>query len=198
MSKNFTFLGFNRNEIIASTLILAFVGLATYFNMQVSVRRGRDIQRKNDIRAIHDGLYGYFVDESSFPPSFEGKIVACFGGVDENEVPQAVPCNWHDDPLPNIFKDQVYINNLPTDPLHNSGSRYYYISNGRTFQIYAALEGTDEAEYDPVIVKRNIMCGNRVCNFGRAFNQTPLDKSIEEYENELIQLQKIRDEQSAK
>jgi len=35
------------------------------------------------------------------------------------------------------------------------------------------------------IVKRNISCGVKVCNYGRSYSTTPLDKSLEEYENEI-------------
>lgn len=179
------FLGFKKVEIIVVSLTLVTIGVAIYLNLRISLRRERDFQRKSDIWAIHDALIAYMNDESSFPPSHQGKIVACFGGVDESEIPQRVPCEWHKDPLPNIFKDKIYLENLPTDPHHNQGARYYYISNGRYFQLYAALEGQDEDEYNKAIVARNIMCGVRRCNYGKGFGETPLDKSIEEYENEL-------------
>lgn len=190
-------LGFTKKELIFVAIVLGVISTVTYGNMQISLRRGRDIQRKNDMRTIHDALIEYQKSHSSFPPSKDGKIVACYGGVDSQGVPQAVPCDWQFDPLPDIFSGTNYLEHLPTDPLHNQGSRYYYISNGRYFQIYGALEGADEAEYDPAIVARNIMCGNRVCNFGRGFNGTPLDKSIEEYENEMRQEQKLREENAA-
>lgn len=179
------FLGFSKQELMAVTAILTVIGIATSANLSVALRRERDSQRKSDLWAIYDGLVSYQTATASFPQSFEGKIVACFGGVDELGIPQAVACDWHRDALKNIFTGDVYMENLPTDPHHNEGARYYYISNGRYFQIYAALEGSDEDEYNESIVARNIMCGNRVCNFGRGFMQTPLDKSIEEYENEL-------------
>ncbi|OGM33065.1 hypothetical protein A2803_03025 [Candidatus Woesebacteria bacterium RIFCSPHIGHO2_01_FULL_44_21] len=185
-----TILGFTRKEIAAVTIILAVIAMATAANLAVALRRERDSQRKSDLWTIYDGLVRYQIDTASFPPSFEGKLVACYGGVDERGVPQAVPCDWHSDGITNIFTNAVYLANLPTDPLHNEGSRYYYISNGRYFQIYAALEGTDEDEYMPEVVSRNIMCGNRLCNFGRGFMDTPLDKSIEEYENEIRARQK--------
>lgn len=192
-----TIFGFTKRELLSVVAILGVIMTITYSNLQLSLRRSRDIQRGQDLWRIHDALVKYHKDQSSFPPSHEGKIVACFGGVDENDVPQAVPCDWHQDPLPNIFTGETYLEHLPTDPKHNEGARYYYISNGRYFQIYGALEGEDEDEYNPSVVARNIMCGNEVCNFGRAFGQTPLDKSIEEYENELRAIQKLKDEQTA-
>ncbi len=182
--------GFNKSELIATTTILALVFLAIVLNLRVSLRRERDFQRKGDLQSIISALVEFQIVTASFPPSFEGKIVACFGGVDERGIPQAIPCEWHKDGLTNIFTGEVFLERLPTDPQHNQGARYYYISNGRYFQLYVALEGSDEAEYDASIVARNIMCGTRVCNYGRGFQETPLDKSIEEYENELRQEKK--------
>lgn len=193
-----TIFGFKKIELLVVFLILLSIGTVTFRNLQVSLRRSRDIQRREDLWRIHDALVAFHKDELSFPPSQDGKIVACHGGVDANNVPQRRACDWHVDTLPNIFSGAVYLEHMPTDPKHNDGGRYYYISNGRYFQVYGALEGVDEDEYDPDVVARNIMCGNRVCNFGRGFSGTPLDKSIEEYENELRELQKIRDEQAAK
>jgi hypothetical protein len=47
------------------------------------------------------------------------------------------------------------------------------------------LEGEEEAEYRQDLVEYGLMCGERVCNFGKSSGSTPLDKSIQEYENEL-------------
>lgn len=192
-----TILGFKRTEIIVVAAILAIVGAATYANLTISMRRARDMQRRDDLWTIHDALIAYHEDFSEFPHSQDGAIIACAGGTDELGLPIPRACDWYRDGLPNILTGQTYLSNLPTDPQHNRGSRYYYISTGRYFQIYAALEGQDEDGYNEGIIARNIMCGNRICNFGRAFGQTPLDKSIEEYENELRELQKARDEESA-
>lgn len=184
-------LGFDKKESIWVVAVLLVLSTAIYFNLQVSLRRGRDIQRKNDMETLEKALLAYFTDTSSFPPSFEGKMVACFKGYDENNVPQAAPCDWFRDPFPNIFSGATYLSNIPTDPNHNDGARYYYISNGRYFQLYTALEGKDEDEYTEAIARKNIMCGNVVCNYGRSSFGAPLDKSIEEYENELREQGKI-------
>ena len=179
-------LGFKKNELRVVVVIFLLLFAATGLNLQVSFRKSRDERRKGDLRAIYDALVYYHNDFSSFPASSEGRIVACLAGYDENGIAQRKECEWGWEGLSNIFEEEphVYINTLPTDPYHNAGSRYLYLSNGRTFQLYASLEGKSEAEYDPAIVKRNLNCGNKICNYGLAFNDTPLDKSIEEYEND--------------
>ena len=179
-------LGFKKGELRAVVIIFILLFTAIFFNLQVSFRKSRDERRKGDIRAIYDALVYYHEDSSSFPASSEGRIVACLGGFDENNVPQRKECEWGWEGLTDIFAEESkeYIHTLPTDPYHNDGARYLYLSNGRTFQLYASLEGESEPEFDPAVVKRNLNCGNKICNYGLAFNDTPLDKSIEEYENE--------------
>lgn len=182
-------INFTRKELFIVCITLAGIVLATYLNLQVSLRRARDVQRKGDVRAIANALDAYQIDTASYPANDNGKIVACFGGVDENNIPQRVACSWREDSLRDIFYTDpnypAYLNTIPGDPHYKDGVEYVYLSNGRHFQIFAALEGADEPEYNPEIVARNIMCGTRVCNFGLANGQTPLEKSIEEYENEL-------------
>ncbi len=78
------------------------------------------------------------------------------------------------------------IKNLPKDPGTPSGYSYLYITDGKFFQLYASLEGkTDEAEFNPKIAALNLKCGNYICNFGKASGSTPLDKTLEVYENEI-------------
>ena len=74
---------------------------------------------------------------------------------------------------------------LQIEPQNKEGISYVYLSNRKRFQILASLEGDGEDEYDPRIEVRAINCGVRICNFGRSSGTTPLDRSIEKYENEL-------------
>ena len=174
-------------------IILAIVGFS-YPNMQVSLRRGRDMQRKNDIRAVSDSLVRYSADFGSFPLSQDGKMVACKGPETKKDkkgrITGLIPCEWGKDALADVFDpgSTPYIVALPLDPLSQKGFAYAYFSSGKTFQLYASLEGADEAEYDPKIVARGLTCGTKTCNFGLGYGATPLDKSIEEYENELLRL----------
>lgn len=172
-------LGFNRNEALGVWFIFLILGTVTLVNMRGALRKARDAQRKADIRSIHDALLEFQNERGSFPLAFQGKIVACDEKTDEKGVTIYEPCEWHFDGM------LSYLTRIPSDPYHGKGVRYHYISNGNRYQIYAALEGENEDEYDEKILKRNLDCGNRKCNFGRSYAETPLDISIEEYENEV-------------
>jgi hypothetical protein len=47
------------------------------------------------------------------------------------------------------------------------------------------LEDKNDSEYNFAIDRRGLRCGNFICNFGKSDGQTPLDKTLQEYENEL-------------
>lgn len=181
-------LGFTRNQLLTVFIILVGIVIATTINLKMAYMRSRNVTRKTDMRNIHSALTEYRNDYANFPASDQGKIVACFGGVDENEIPQRVICEWAKDPIPDIFdmneKGTDYMEKLPSDPKHIDGRRYLYLSNGRYFQVYAALEGSDPS-VDQGIIGRSLICGSEVCNFGLSSDNAPLEKSIEEYENEL-------------
>ena len=59
-----------------------------------------------------------------------------------------------------------YIDRLPRDQLQVSGRYYLYFSDTRNFQLFAALEKKNDAEYEENIYKRGLKCGSAICNFG--------------------------------
>lgn len=181
------FLGFKKTEFKATLLIFTVLVVATLVNLQTSLRRGRDSQRKADLGNIRDQLVAYHEDVGTFPlSSADGEIVACpTGETDKLGSPVLGPCKWFYDALKSPDGGKTYLTNIPTDPHHDQGARYRYMSNGKRFQIYGALEGTDEPEVRQEIISRSLLCGNLTCNFGTSYSNTPLDKSLEEYENEL-------------
>lgn len=198
--------GFNKGELITVSAILLFVIVAIVLNLQVSLRKGRDIQRKNDIRAINDAVSAFQNDFGALPLSdSQGRILACISDTNNPQVDQYgnvlyEPCEWGVDALADVFDPSYppYLKSLPDDPLHDSGRTYYYESNGSRFQIYGALEGTSEPEYDESILPRALKCGTVTCNFGRSNLDTPLDKSVEEYENELRERYKLEQQNGSR
>jgi len=180
-------LGFKKNELIALFVIFSVLLVAIFVNLKISFRKARDAQRKGDIRGIYDALLLYHEDFGVFPLAIDGMIAACEPVTfDTKGSPTFSACRWGWDELRDVFdKDYPKYMTLPSDPHHTYGVRYLYVSNGNHFQIYAALESAQEDEYKPEVVARNLNCGEEICNFGRSDGKTPLDKTLEEYENEL-------------
>ena len=187
MRRTFLF-GFSKDEAFGVVSILLVIFFATFINLQISLRRSRDSQRKSDIRDIYNALAKYQNDFGTFPLSKDGEIVACGGKTkDELGLPIFESCRWGWDSLVDTqdLNYPEYLTRIPADPYYLKGFNYYYISNGSKFQMYASLEGRDEAEFDSKIEKRNLSCGSKICNFGLASGKTPLNISIEEYENQI-------------
>lgn len=200
---------FSKSEIIGVSLIFLVVGTITLSGLVTSLRRARDAQRMNDIGAISDALDVFREEYGFLPESENGKIKACKGSnFDQvSEELKALPqfdrklffsglraCEWGVDRFADVADDtrKPYLSPLPRDPRSKSGRTYTYLSNTNRYQIFASLEGREEEDsYNPKVVTRNISCGDTICNVGKGFMNTPLDKSIEEYENELLQKNKV-------
>lgn len=181
----------SKDTRIVLVILLAIVA-ATLINLRVSFRKARDAQRKADIRSIYDALMKYQHEFGFFPASSEdGRIMACGGRLDEKGFPVFDPCQWYEDALQDVFDPSypAYLKVIPGDPRQGQGRSYYYLSNSKHFQIYASLESDSEDEYEPAVVNRNLPCGQYICNVGRSDGKTPLDKSLQEYENELLELE---------
>ena len=188
---------FTRSETIGLSVIFLILIIMSVPNFALSIKRSRDNTRKGDLGSLVAALAAYQRDFSSFPLSTpDGKIIACKRPEDKVEVDEKgnliinlIPCEWGSSGIFDFTDESAdpYVSPLPNDPQSRLGLTYFYISNGRRYQVYAHLESTDDDQYDEKIAARNLPCGNGVCNTGRAHSHTPLDKSIEEYENELYE-----------
>ncbi len=183
---------FSKSELKAVCIILLLIFSATLFNYQIAYRRGRDNQRKNDFGDLVRGIESYHETVGFYPPSSEdGKIRACSDRAlrpEEDPFKLFTACEWGKDELRDYSgkTGDTFIKTLPQDPYHKDGRIYFYISDGTYYQIYGALEGKDEDEFNPRVEARNIVCGKDLyCNYGRSSNKTPLDISLEEYKKSL-------------
>jgi len=189
---------FNKQEtFIVGLIILAIIGVSIP-NFATSIMRARDSQRKNDLGTLKNGLATFQNDLGSYPlSSSDGKILACDPVERTTSNKQTFieygPCDWGKDALADELAPTypAYIKPLAQDPKSREGAFYLYFSNGARFQVYAHLEVETDDEYDPKIVARRLACGDQICNFGKSSGDTPLEKSIEEYENELLEEQRL-------
>lgn len=189
---------FNKEELIAILFIFGILMIVSIPNFSLSIKRARDSSRKDDMGSLQAALDNYFADFGEYPKSTsDGRIIGCKapGSIVRRDAKgkllvDYVPCEWGKDSLVNPidYSRKPYISPIPNDPQKLQGMTYFYISNGLRYQLYGSLEDTSQNEYDKRIVARGISCGARRCNFGRASGNTPLDISIEEYEDELNKL----------
>lgn len=172
---------FTKPEILSLIVIFLILVGVSWPNFALSLRRARDQIRRDDIGNIQGAIDAYYSDYGIYPSStLDGKMVVCKNPV--NTKTDLVPCNWGQDSWINLTPgvSKVYMKVLPGDPDYKKGTSYVYFSDGSRYQLFAALEGTDEPGFDDKLVQRNVYCGNKVCNIGRA-NNVPMYISIEEY-----------------
>lgn len=158
---------FSKSETKVILFILFCLFAVTGYNISISLRRGRDSIRKNDISAIQKSIDTYYQKYRVFPLSTDkGEIIGCFSSEPVTDKETGKPtnvevCRWGESRFEN--------NNLmPRDPKYKDGASYKYLSlDGKTYEFYIALEGKDEDEYTPAIVSLNLNCGIKVCNYGR-------------------------------
>jgi hypothetical protein len=156
---------FSKSEIKSISLILLVLFSVTIYNMLISLRRGRDATRKNDIYAVEKALDTYYQKYRVYPlATGDGKIVGCFDEevkLDSAGKPiNPVVCDWG-------ISSFEEIKTMPRDPYAKKGTHYLYVSDGKSYKFYVALEGEDEAEYTPAILSQNLQCGSQICNYGR-------------------------------
>lgn len=196
---------FNKKELAGIILILLFIFGFSAYNFALSLRRARDVQRRNDLTALADALEVYFNDFDRYPiSSSDSKIVACLpqgwtfedmkkilgGQPVQNRAKmfaQMAPCEWGASSLADVSDNSrpIYLTVIPQDPRALQGASYRYLSTGQHFQLLASFEGKDNPEYSQKILARKILCGTKICNFGKASHGTPLDVLLEEYEKGL-------------
>lgn len=163
---------FTKNELISILWIFLFLLVISVPNFNLSIKRARDSQRRDALGKITDFLKDFHDRNSGYPlATDDGRIIGC----NEQTIDEIVtysPCEWDKD--------------FPPDPQKEKGITFRYSSNGSLYQILGYLEVTDAgSEYQKVIANRKIMCGSKICNTGRASFRTPLDISVEEYQNKL-------------
>lgn len=169
---------FTKSEAISLIVIFTILILIAVPNFGVSLRRSRDQVRRDDLGALHKALEDFNKDLRKFPQSSsDGKILACLApgyvptkDAKGNWIINYVACNWGTDAFTDVISGKKYMSLLPRDPDWQRGVSYIYKSNGHMYQLFASMEGMDEAEVDPAIIARNISCGSRICNVGRSFN----------------------------
>lgn len=168
-----------RTETVFVGTVLLITWTFAFFNFQGAEVKARDIQRKNDLKHVAAALNDYRNDVRGHSRSADGKILAC-GDVFESV------CLWGQNAIVDPQNpEKAYIDPLPQDPSAGDGHDYIYLSDGRNFQLYASLERKNDSEYNESIVKRSLLCGKKICNFGvGSSNDILLDRDLKSLPDE--------------
>lgn len=162
MQKNKGFTLVELLVVITILGILATIGLVAFGSAQI---RGRDAQRKSDLKQIASALEIFNADYGTYPTVNNGLIMGC---------PTGSACTWGSSSALTDNKT-VYMKVVPKDP--SSGHSYYYrtvsvdgIAN-TGFQLFAYLENTQ----DPSKITTSYPCGgSSTCNYAvTSANTTP-------------------------
>lgn len=160
--KNKKQFGFTLIELLIVIVILgvlSMIGITAFTSSQV---RSRDAKRKADLANFQKSLEFYYNDYQSFPlGDAEGKI----------QCKATAICGWglefSDD------KGTMYMIRLPKEA--NSSRRYFYVSNGSVYRVYARLENSEDQDIITPAVSTNCAKSDTLdCNYGIAsVNTTP-------------------------
>lgn len=159
--------------LIVMTIISVLVGLVGS-GFRSSQIRGRDAQRKSDLRQIAAALELLYADYTVYPEDDgNGWLKAC--PYDPQGVTSTI-CTWGESQL-NDGKTS-YLRLMPSDP--GTGLRYYYrtvaSSDNQKFQLFAHLENTKDQDCIEGSCENppppNYNCGTKVCNFAITSSNT--------------------------
>lgn len=159
--------GFTLVELLVVMAILGILVALVAGNFRTAQIRGRDAQRKSDLKELSHSLELFYADYGRYPSDLSGLMRAC-------SYVKAAPdssgsCSWGS----GEFTDgtTIYFKTMPTDP--TSDFSYYYrivpTSSNQKYQIFAHLENTQ----DPSLITTVYNCGSSgLCNFAVTSSNT--------------------------
>lgn len=146
--------GFSLVELLVVIAIIGVLSSLIVVNLSGVRERGRDTQRKNDLRAMQTALRLYYNDYQTHPAS----------NADGEIVPTGYPdgLEWGD---PFTISGNTYMTALPADPVSSGSYEYQYWrdgTNGDRYCIWAILENASDQQIEETTARCNSVCGAQV------------------------------------
>lgn len=129
--------GFTLIELLVVVSLIGVLATLVLANLNAARQRGRDAQRKSDLRNIQTALRLYYNDYNKYPDG-ESTIRGCGGsGISE--------CDWGGSFESGI---QTYMSTLPNDPLPDVWYNYQQI-DADNYTLTACLENLSDEKGQP-------------------------------------------------
>lgn len=166
--------GFTLVELLVVITILGILASIVLVAFRGAQIRGRDVQRKSDLKSISSALELFYSDYGRYPASGNDEILAC---PYSQATSTGTACVWgtgefRDVDSANVTKT-IYIRVMPKDPTKSFNYIYRVDATGSRYQLFARLEN----DQDPSLIDSSQTCGgNNLCNFAiTSPNTTPTD-----------------------
>jgi prepilin-type N-terminal cleavage/methylation domain-containing protein len=167
--------GFTLVELLVVMAIIAILATLIVGGFRSSQMRGRDAQRKSDLKQISTALELFYADYGKYPAASGTQVAACSYN---SGTGAGAACTWGT----SEFTDSktIYFKVIPKEPA--SGQIYVYKvdTNQAKYQLYAHLENTEDKNCiggdcaNPGIT--DTCGGTLLCNFAvTSVNTTPTE-----------------------
>lgn len=152
--------GFTLVELLVVMAILGILVALVAGNFRTTQLRGRDIQRKSDLKQLSEALELFYSDYGNYPPESDGRLSAC---PFDPATKTGTPCSWDAD---EEFTDgkTVYLKTMIEEPSVSASYRYRIVTGSldQKFQLFAHLENTQDQD----LITTVYTCGTvGTCNF---------------------------------
>jgi general secretion pathway protein G len=107
--------GFTLIELLVVVSLIGVLATLVLANFNAARQRGRDAQRKSDLRNIQAALRLYYNDYGKYPTGAGGVIMGCGATAD-------TACDWGTSTF--AAGTQTYMSTLPDDPLQDITYQY--------------------------------------------------------------------------
>jgi len=137
--------GFTLIELLVVVALIGVLATLVLANLNAARQRGRDAQRKSDLRNIQTALRLYYNDYGKYPANMAGNIAGC--GTGGTNI-----CIWGE---PFEADGNTYMSTLPRDPI-----RYYQYTqiDADTYTLKACLENKSDEKCEPTGDPANSWC----------------------------------------